>query len=372
MNVVFRVDASTLIGTGHVMRCLTLADALKAEGARCRFVCREHPGHLLALIRQHGFEAYGLPFRPNSTVPVEPTEMSREQYAYWLGESMDIDAHQTRIVVDDGSVVDWLVVDHYGLDVGWESSLRPFCKRVLVIDDLADRPHDCDLLLDQNLGRKEADYSGLVRQPCKILAGPRYALLRPEFAALREYSLKRRVHPQLQHILVTMGGVDKDNITSQVIDLIDKTKLSREIQISVVMGPHAPWLKTVQEKAESATHEIQVLSNVTNMAQLMADCDLVIGAAGSTSWERCCLGVPSIMVVLADNQRVLAKSLVESGSALFAGSAAELQEKLPKAFRLAADTHVLNAMSLSSRVVLDGAGAIRVVSELLDSSREQH
>jgi spore coat polysaccharide biosynthesis predicted glycosyltransferase SpsG len=108
------------------------------------------------------------------------------------------------------------------------------------------------------------------------------------------------------------------------------------------------------------------------MAQLMADCDLVIGAAGSTSWERCCLGVPSIMVVLADNQRVLAKSLVESGSALFAGSAAELQEKLPKAFRLAADTHVLNAMSLSSRVVLDGAGAIRVVSELLDSSREQH
>jgi len=364
MNVVFRVDASTLIGTGHVMRCLTLADALKAGGAQCRFVSREHSGHLLELIRQRGFEVHGLPSRHQPDGAAVMIGHGREQYSCWLGESTVVDAEQTRMKIA-GCVVDWLVVDHYGIDEQWESMLRSCCGRLMVIDDLADRQHNCDLLLDQNLGRETVDYAGLVPAACRVLAGPRYALLRPEFAALREYSLKRRVHPQLRHILVTMGGVDKDNVTSQVIDLIDKILCSCEIRISVVMGPHAPWLKAVQEKAKSATHEIQVFSNVTDMAQLMADCDLAVGAAGSTAWERCCLGIPSIIFVLANNQREAAFNLKKIGAAHVLNIDQSLEQNLN--WFLCNSIKVpgtLREMAMRGSRVVDGMGG-KLVSQAL-------
>ncbi|MFH0934731.1 MAG: UDP-2,4-diacetamido-2,4,6-trideoxy-beta-L-altropyranose hydrolase, partial [Pseudomonadota bacterium] len=296
-SILIRTDASLDIGTGHVMRCLTLAEALREQGASCRFVCRAHPGNLIDLIRQRGFVVHSLPsdpdWQPRSTEPA---------HAAWLGADWQADAEQTKVSAG-GTAIDWLIVDHYALDGRWESALRGHSGKIMVIDDLADRVHDCDLLLDQNLGRNAEDYAALVPGGCTLLVGAKYALLRPEFSAQREYSLARRSAPQLKHLLITMGGVDKDDVTGKVLDALRVCTLPADCRISVVMGPHAPWLAQVRERAANMPWPTMVLVNISDMARLMADSDLAIGAAGCTSWERCCLGLPSLMMVLADNQR---------------------------------------------------------------------
>ena len=205
MRAVFRADASLAIGTGHVMRCLTLAGALREQGVDCAFVCREHPGHLRDAVERLGFPVTMLSPAEGAAGP--------SPYAHWLGASQAQDARDT-LQAMAGRQPDWVVVDHYALDAQWESQVRAGCGRLLAIDDLADRPHDCDLLLDQNLGRSAQAYAQLCPADCRILAGPAYALLRPEFAAWRARSLERRRRPAVRRILVTMGGVDKDNASA--------------------------------------------------------------------------------------------------------------------------------------------------------------
>ena len=194
--IVFRTDASLAIGTGHVMRCLTLADALRERGARSHFICRTHDGHLIEHIRAHGHQVSALPATA-STSMTSNTDNSTA-HAHWLGVDWASDALDTLTVLQ-GLRTDWLVVDHYALDARWEKKLRHGCQRLLVIDDLADRPHDCELLLDQNLGRLASDYDRSVPVSCTVLAGPQHALLRPEFADWRYRSLARRATPRLQH-----------------------------------------------------------------------------------------------------------------------------------------------------------------------------
>ncbi len=289
MKVVFRTDASLQIGIGHVMRCLTLADALRASGAECSFICREHPGNLLEQIRQRGYAVLGLPASSADPIPRDLEEAAESNHSSWLGSDWATDAAQTRVGAGE-TAIDWLIVDHYAIDARWEQALRPICRKLMVIDDLADRPHDCDLLLDQNLGRDVSDYRKLVPDDCTVLVGPRYALLRPEFAALRDYSMRRRAIPQLKHLLITMGGVDQADATGLALEALKDCQLPGGSHITVVMGPHAPWLERVQLLAAQMPLSTDVKVNVHNMAQLMADSDLAIGAAGSTSWERCCLG----------------------------------------------------------------------------------
>ena len=314
MLINFRSDASLDIGTGHVMRCLTLADALQDRGATCCFICRSHHGNLLDLIRQRGFEAHALPFSEFSSTEDAAESGTLSPHTTWLGTDWATDAKQTLAVLGKSSI-DWLIVDHYTLDVRWERSLRGACHRLMVIDDLADRPHNCDLLLDQNLGRKAASYADLVPEDCTILAGPQYALLRPEFAELRSYSLERRASPQVKRLLITMGGVDRDNVTGEVLEGLKDCPLPDDCHITVVMGPHAPWLRHVQGQAKKMPWTTEIKVNVSNMARLMAESDVAIGAAGSTSWERCCLGLPSMIVALAANQQPIAKALDDAGVA---------------------------------------------------------
>jgi len=327
MQVVFRADASLQMGSGHVMRCLTLADALGAQGAQCSFISRAHPGHLMALIQQRGYVVHCLaepvqkaPAARNSmTTTVQGAPSNPQQgpaHAAWLGTPWQADAQDTAAVLASLQP-DWLVVDHYALDQRWEEAQAAHCRRLLVIDDLADRPHRCDLLLDQNLGRQPQDYAALVPAHCEVLTGPRYALLRPEFSALRRYSLQRRqAQPGLRQLLISMGGVDQFNATGQVMQALKSCALPQECRISVVMGLTAPWLENVRQLAAQMPWPTEVVVNVTDMAQRMADSDLAIGAAGSTSWERCCLGLPTLMVVLAANQRRIASALALKGAAI--------------------------------------------------------
>lgn len=232
MNVCFRADASLAIGSGHVMRCLTLADALRTRGAVCHFLTRAHAGNLISTIRQRGHDVTALP-DCGGTVPVK--DDSSLAHSAWLGCSIEQDAEQSAVILHTLRP-DWLVLDHYALDQRWERALRPYYGRLLAIDDLADRPHDCDILLDQNLGRKAADYAQLLPKRCTIAIGPAYALLRPEFSRFRPYSLNRRAQGRLQRILISMGGVDNPDATSRVLQTLGHSRLPQDCELRVIMG----------------------------------------------------------------------------------------------------------------------------------------
>jgi UDP-2,4-diacetamido-2,4,6-trideoxy-beta-L-altropyranose hydrolase len=359
MQIAFRADASLQIGTGHVMRCLTLGDALRERGARCTFICRPHSGHLLDMIAQGGHHAVSLP-NGGTTTHHMPADLA---HAAWLGTDWQTDAQQTSGALGNESV-DWLVVDHYALDHRWEQALRPHCQNLMVIDDLADRLHDCDVLLDQNLGRSAQDYGGLLKPHTTTFISPHYALLRPEFAQLRSQSLARRTQSQLKHLLITMGGVDKDNATGQVLKALTACHLPTDLRITVVMGPHAPCLADVQQQAAQMPWPTQVLVGVNAMAQLMADSDLCIGAAGSTSWERCCLGLPTLLLVLADNQLQGAQALEKACAALVLGNAQNVPQVFEKHMQSGANVQ-LRSLALAAAAVSDGLGVQRIVAAML-------
>lgn len=363
MTFVFRVDSSIDMGSGHVMRCLTLADALKAQGMECHFICRSHPGHLINHIEAEGYPVHQLPLAQEDNKSLEPRNAETLSHAHWLGATQQEDAEACLSLLHDLNP-NWLVVDHYALDSRWERKVAHICSKVMVIDDLADRPHICDLLLDQNLGREAIDYSNLVPQQCQILAGPQYALLRPEFAALREFSLRRRNEQKLEQILITMGGVDKDNATGKVLAALKNSVLPAKCRIKIVMGASAPWLAKVRQQADALPWETQVLVNINDMAQQMVVSDLAIGAAGSTSWERCCLGVPTLMVVLAENQRPIARALDTMQAARLVGVVDDIPGQLPETMNDLVENQMLVAMSENARGITDGSGVTRVMDAL--------
>ncbi|RUO30006.1 UDP-2,4-diacetamido-2,4,6-trideoxy-beta-L-altropyranose hydrolase [Aliidiomarina sedimenti] len=364
MKVVFRADASHQIGSGHVMRCLTLADALTQAGGDCQFICRNHKGHLAEFIRAKGYPCHLLhEDSEHAEMGVPSTQHSTTQHADWLKVTWQLDAVQTGCVLDTVKP-DWLVVDHYALDHGWEQALTPYYRKLMVIDDLADRPHHhADVLLDQTLGRKEDEYRSLVSPDTRLLVGADYALLRPEFAKWRAYSLKRREVPELKTILINLGGVDNDNVTGDLLDALTACKLPADCSIVVVMGASAPHLQAVRDKAALMDLDTRVLSGVSNMAELMAHADFAIGAAGSTSWERCCLGLPAVMVVLAQNQQLIANQLSQIG-ACEVMSADTLNDELPHVLHDLSET-TLKSMSEHARAVCTGDGATHVARTLV-------
>lgn len=354
MKVAFRTDASLQIGTGHVMRCLALADALAGQGSECLFICRAFEGHLIDFIRSKGHATHALP-----AVTAEPdvsTVSDGLVHSQWLGTTQAQDVAACTSILAAG-VPDWLIFDHYALDCHSEAALRPYCRKLMVIDDLADRYHACDLLLDQTFGREEEDYHSLVPEHCQLLCGSAYALLRPEFAALRSNSLQRRTHPALRQLLITMGGVDKDNATGQVLQALRDCPLPQDCQITIALGPTAPWLESVHNQAQGMPWSTSVLVGVRDMAQLMADSDLAIGGAGATSWERCCLGVPTIMLVLAKNQEKVARGLEKAGAARLVRLNPDMPKQLKDIFAIFShDLSSLLKMSDSAAHIVTGQG----------------
>lgn len=359
MRIVFRADASIDIGSGHVMRCLTLARALAERGAVCTFICRAHVGHLIDYIRDQGFVVHVLPVEPVACTAIDGTT-----HAHWLLASQAQDARACKPVLE-AQQPGWLVVDHYALDRRWEQAMRPYTRRILVIDDLADRPHECDLLLDQNLGRQAQDYAKFLNRHTQTLIGPEYALLRPEFAQWRRHSLQRRENPQLKNLLISMGGVDKDNATGQVLEALRSCELPSDLRITVVMGPTAPWLAYVQAKAAAMPRLTQVWVGVNNMAQLMAESDLCVGAAGGSAWERCALGLPTLLLILAANQHGGAMALQACDAAWIAPDSQELLTKLSAIFGMDRQTASLRTMSKVAAQLSRGDGASQVVELLL-------
>lgn len=351
MKVAFRVDASLLMGSGHVMRCLTFANALTSAGAECHFLCRAHPGHLLSQIESNGHSVHILHGEQNDQENASPLAHSA-----WLGSSQTQDAIISKEILLT-LLPDWLIVDHYALDSVWEELVISCCKKLMVIDDLADRNHICDVLLDQNIGREETDYSKKVSDKCKLLIGPKYALLRPEFQYMREVSLNRRSGSQVNNLLITMGGVDKDNMTGRILEALKLCKLLPNCSINVVMGANAPWLSEVRRISESMPWPTEVHTNIADMAEKMCKSDLAIGAVGSTSWERCCLGLPTLMVILAENQVAVARHLNSIGAGYLIENGEQLSLDLVDVFsRIDEDPNFLRTMSENSAKIVNGEG----------------
>ena len=366
--IILRADASLHIGTGHVMRCLTLADALAARGVDCQFICRAHPGNLIDYILGKGYVVHALPMvheaSAGSTTDSLDASAPTPAHRHWLGATLAQDAEACAPILA-AQRPDWLIVDHYALDARWECALAPHYRKLMVIDDLADRPHDCDLLLDQTFSRDAADYRPLVPAGCRLLCGSQYALLRPEFSVLRPYSLQRRTHSRLRQLLVTMGGVDKDNATGQVLQALRAYALPPDCEITVVMGPQAPWLNAVRQQSQTMPWPTRVLAGVSDMARLMTDSDLAIGAAGATSWERCCLGLPTIMLVLADNQHQVAQGLKQAGAVQVLNKIQEIPERLPALLNdLLSSPSLLVEMCETAARIADGRGVATVIHQL--------
>lgn len=347
MNVVFRVDASMQIGSGHVMRCLTLADELALRGAGATFICRELQGNLIDFIAAKGYRVRGLP-RP--AVEYAPT-VEDVAHVAWLGVSQEEDAAATATALGSLPKPQWLIVDHYALGSRWERVLTPCAGKIMVIDDLADRSHDCELLLDQNFYLDPlVRYDGLVPGTCRKLLGPRYALLRPEFATAGK-NLRRR-DGKIGRILVFFGGVDPSNETWKTLLALEATG-AQDVVVDVVVGAGNQQKERIEEFCRD--HErYHYHCQVDNMAELMVAADLAIGAGGTTTWERCSVALPSVSIVIAANQLETTQAVAWAGATVYLGTHDEVSvEEISSA--------VMDLKNAPERVVALGRKSLSIV-----------
>lgn len=300
--MVFRADASSLVGSGHVMRCLTLAQRLrKEENAKVVFIMRRLLGNLIDVVRRQGFDVLVLPSADRDYKLVG--------YGLWLTVPMELDAHQTSEVLQqylqkycsNVKFADRFIVDSYALDERWELMLRPYCREIMVIDDLANRRHDCDILLDQNFYlNKDVRYAGLVPEHCKMLLGPEHALLREEFYEAKKHLRKR--DGTIKNILVFYGGSDLTNETEKAIKaLVQLHDEGYDFTADVITGVS----NSRREKIKHLCSKYQFLHyycQVNNMAEFMNKADLMLGAGGSTTWERLYMELPALVTAVAENQ----------------------------------------------------------------------
>ncbi|EOW9128386.1 UDP-2,4-diacetamido-2,4,6-trideoxy-beta-L-altropyranose hydrolase [Vibrio cholerae] len=357
MKFIIRADASRWIGSGHVMRCLVLADALKAAGHQVTFICRPQSGDLIDLIVERGHQLIRLPSLATIITPA-----SCADYEAWLQVSWHQDLAD---VLNCVTQADWLVVDHYGINSQWELQIKQAlnCK-LLVIDDLV-RPHVAELILDQTLGRTQDEYLKIHElknsQPV-ILSGSTFALLTPQFNRLRSQALTRTRPKNKVKILVTMGGIDEPNATLSVLKAL-VTKV--DAHFTVLLSKRAPHYSEISEYC-SMFINVSHIEFTDDMATLMLDHHIGIGAPGSTSWERACLGLPSILIPLADNQVDICSKLVAFKSAL--------KVELPDIDNSIVEHYqdILanwNEYSSACLRVCDGQGTQRVLSEILRLSK---
>lgn len=338
VTILIRADASQTIGTGHIFRCLALADEARALGVRVIFVCRDVPGNLKNLLIDRQYEVHFIP----------------------AGEGWEIDAEATVSIIQSLKLrLTWILVDHYLLDSKWEQAVRPFTARLGAIDDLADRAHDVDLLVDCSHDPLGAPiYDGLLPASCQKAIGPAYTLLRREFFELPQVV---RVRAPAKRILVTLGGNDPFDTTSMVLDALEGVDLGN-ISIDVTIGISNPRLEALKRRVE-ASDNVTAYVQHSRMSELMLAADLCIGAGGMTALERCYLGLPSLILMLADNQLELAAQLDRDGCARNLGFVSDIDaRKLRSAIVSAAtDAKWLAQSSRRGQEKVDGKGVMRVL-----------
>ena len=338
------------------MRCLTLADGLKKQGMHIRFVSRHLPEYLQNMLAEKGHEFVMLNSIQND-IPID--ELA---HASWLGVSQEQDAADSVQALSD-LMWDWIIVDHYALDHRWESILRQSSKKILAIDDIADRQHDCDVLLDQNFYTDmEMRYIDKVPSFCQLLLGPKYALLREEFRLLH-----KQIKPRsgtVKRVIVFFGGVDADNYTGHIIDTLSEIGIS-DLSVDVVIGLQHP--NSEQIKAKCVQYEFNCHIQTDKMAELMAAADLAIGAGGSATWERCCLALPTLTFSLAHNQTEIANGMDALGAGqYFDSNSYDINKDLYKTvLDLINDKSRIEMFSKKAYSIVDGCGVDRLSKVLM-------
>lgn len=355
MRVGFRVDSSARLGAGHAVRCTALAAALRGLGASCVFYSRKLPGDLRGWIAAQGFDV----------VPLCDGVRAEDAAAPPWATNEAADAEEAARLLAAQPRTDWMVVDHYGLGATWEAAVRNAAGNVAVVDDLADRGHRAALLVDQNLQPSRDRYAGLVAEGCRQLLGPRFALLRPEFAAARGARSHRRGTAPRARVFACVGGTDPHDHLSRVVDAWRAWPGERP-QLDVAVGatsPNVDKLRLACAGIDGVTLHVQPAS----MAALMAGADLFLGSAGSVSWERCCAGLPAVFGATAENQRLNDALLARRRTGVSIGDWRSLDAA--RIARLVASllprTALLDRMARRAAAVCDGRGAERVAVAIL-------
>jgi len=328
-RVVFRADAGTAIGSGHAMRCLALSQAFLTGGWSVGFAGSRETFESVKAFEKANVERLVL----NGLIEEEPRKIA----ARWPN-------------------IDILVFDHYGRDANLEGVCRPFVDRIVVIDDLADRQHDCDVLVDSNAISRMA-YRTLLPANCLVLIGPAFAPLAPEFRRVRPKAMARRDGRPVERVLVSFGQIDAGNASELALDALEAAGFAGKIDVA--LGSAAPHFATIKKRTNS---RIQLHIDVSNMAELMANVDLALGAGGTTSWERCCLGLPSLLVELANNQRGVIQLIEKKGAGISLGSIEKLSvERIGVALSEAANKTTLLRMAKAGTALVDGRGSDRTL-----------
>jgi UDP-2,4-diacetamido-2,4,6-trideoxy-beta-L-altropyranose hydrolase len=360
MKIVFRTDSSVKMGSGHLIRCLALAEEIKSNGWEITFISRAHSGNLNSLISKKGLKVVELP-KSRFEKSAKRTSWA-DNYEEWLGLSQGQDAKDT-IKAIEAEPPEWLIVDHYSLDEKWEKSIRAYVKNIMVIDDLANRYHDCDILLDQNWFENMNRYDGLVSSNCTQLLGPKYALLRPEFAKARK---KLKPHNgDVKRIFVFFGGSDPHNLTSMALRALSEPELAH-LKIDIVIGENNIHRDEIQKLTEyrKLTH---LHVQVDSMAAIMVKADLAIGAGGVNTWERMCIGLPALVISIAENQDVLLDDLVKNCYTNFLGNITNVDKfDIKKGILdIIGDRSLIKDQSIKTYKLLDGSGSRKVTDWLI-------
>ena len=337
MKVAFRVDSSIHIGSGHTSRCTELATALRKRGAEVVFVCTELSGNHNYIARHAGFDVLTL--------------------SVWEPKS---DARRTAEAL--GTQVDWLVVDHYGLDQSWERTMRPWCEQILAIDDLANRPHAANLLLDPAWPPDPERYRGLVPTGAVLLLGPRYALMS---SGITELHSRTRQLEDSPNVLVFFGGSDLTNLTGRTMSALRHSDIAG-VTTDVVIGASNPHARSIRQVATEMPF-VTVHDAAPSLAPLLARNTLGVGAGGVSMWERMCAGIPSIVVSLAENQVPSTHGIASQGVIDYLGpdeavSSTDLHSAL---VALVSDPVRRKQMSDQGRALVDGRGTARVAEALV-------
>ena len=312
------------MGGGHVSRCITMAKELQSMGSDCTFICNDEAPDIFPALKE-------FTVLPSDTPP---------------------------------QICDAIVVDHYDLNISYESSWRSYAKKVIVIDDLANRKHDCDILLDQTFKQLKGAYKELVPESCQLLLGSEYALLKPEFSELRETSLNRR-NGEIHTALISFGSVDMHNLCPLTLNALEK--IQKPLNIDMICEAGHLEMDAMKKIASSSHHQVHFHHHVNNMAEFMVKADLAIGAVGTTSWERASLGLPTLAIQVAENQKIILKNLQQQGAVYNLGLAENINEQ--------AIVHQINTLlenpekvmicSEKSAQVTDGKGAVKVAKIIL-------
>ncbi|MDK9762842.1 UDP-2,4-diacetamido-2,4,6-trideoxy-beta-L-altropyranose hydrolase [Vibrio sp. D420a] len=353
-KIIFRVDASVWIGSGHVMRCLVLADELTKHSYQVAFACLPQKGDLCHFIQERGYSVIEL------TPPeLQITPKHSSDYIGWLQRSIQEDIDDLVPYLDG---VDWVICDHYALGQDWQKQIKQRTGvRILAIDDLV-RKHCADIVVDQTLSRTAIEYetTGMV------LAGVDYALLSPNFSELRSCAEDRQPNLDNPRILISMGGVDLPNATFSVLKSLESKNV--RANITVLMSPRSPHYSQVSDWCKDRDN-IEHIDFTNYMAQMMLEHDIAIGAPGSTSWERACLGLPSIVVPLADNQKDICHQLVAENLSRKVELNSIASELFNTYREVCSDWH---QMHLNNLRACDGLGTRRVVSEIIELENENN